>query len=180
MSSELKGDNVYRFKCGGEVYEYKTCNSRKYTNKEFMLCYLFGFTKYGYYHEPCTMENDYDGWLVMFPRSEDNDKEFLKNVKIILENTKSNKVRKIINKILNHCFIIDKEPVIEGDVFMSRKRLNMQAIKEWGEYHIDGHRLKDYYRDTINFSAHKYIKKYYKDHYDEEEQDEINTLTNGE
>ena len=177
MSMELKGNNVYRFKCGNKVYEYKKCNSKKYTNKQFMLCYIFGFAKYDYYNEPCTMENDYDGWLVMFPRSENNDKEFLENVKIILDNTKSVKVRKIINKILNRCFILDKEPVIEGEIFLPNHVLNMQAVKGWAEYHIDQYSLPNYYRDAINFSAHKYIKKYHKDHYSEEEKDEIDILT---
>ena len=173
VPKEING--VYTFECGEDVYTYRTKNKREYSNEEFLNFLLSSHKTYNYYNEPCTMWNDYDGFLVMFPRDERADKKFLSNVILILEHTKSKEKQEIINKILNDCLIIDKEPELRDPT----KKADFFNVKNFGEYHIDRYKLKDIYRDAINYGAHKYIKKFnYKNHYDKQEKQEIDLLTN--
>ena len=173
---EING--VYKFECGEETYTYRTSNKRVYTNQEFINIFKISFANYMYYKEPCTMWNDPDGWLVHFPRIEEQDKGFLRNVKIILENTKNQQKKQLINKILNDCFIVDEEPVLHDGIKLDDPEITFLDAKEFGEYHIDQYKLNKIYRDAINFSVHKYIKKYSKSHYNKNEEENMNLLLN--
>ena len=179
MSISVPRDDgfVYEFDCGDHIYTYRIRNKKSYTNQEFLNILLRSHKTSDYYNEPCTMANDIDGWLVMFPRMEEVDSQFLSNVKVILEHTKSEEKKQLINKILNECLIIDKEPVLLNGKESDPKKINFLNTKEFGSYHIDNHKLKDIYRDTINYSAHQYIKKFnYNGHYSEKENSEMEIL----
>lgn len=169
---------VYKFKCGEDTYTYKTENDKKYTNEEFINIYRYSSANWMYYKEPCTMWNDPDGMLVHFPRNEHNDHEFFHNVMLILEKSQNEEKKQLINKILNECFIVDKEPTfVEGYDLKNIPILDFLKVKEMGDYHIDQFKLKDIYRDTINFVAHKYIKKFnYDGHYNKTEEKNMDLL----
>ena len=171
-------NGVYRFECGKEIYEYRTENKREYTNEEFVKFIKGSLNNSSYYNEPSTTYNDYDGDLIMYPRNSNEDKKFLDSVLVILEHTKSNEKRELINKILNKCLIIDEEPTYKSDADNSYEYNKLSYnLKEVGLCHIDRYALNDIYRDSINYAAHKYIKKYnWKGHYNKEEEKSMELL----
>ena len=174
-----KEDNgKYWFECDDHTYTYRTRNNRKYSNQEFMNILLTSHKTYDYYNEPCTMWNDYDGNLVMFPREEKEDDKFFKSVSIILEHTSNEEKKQLINDILNNCLVIDKEPVLLGNGKISDRNVDFTNVKNYGSYHIDRYKLPETYRDAINYAAHKYIKEYnYKNHYSAEDEKDLELLT---
>ena len=170
-------NGVYKFECGEETYTYRTRNLREYSNEEFMNLLKTSHTNFMYYQEPCTMWNDPDGNLVSFPRNEKNDEDFLFNVKTILVHTENEEKKKLINRILNDCFVVDKEPKLKDGFKLDDKNLTFLETKKFGAYHIDRYALKDIYRDTINFISHRYIKEFNnKSHYTSKEEENINLL----
>ncbi|MBQ0017380.1 MAG: hypothetical protein KBT30_01965, partial [Clostridiales bacterium] len=123
--------NRYIFRCGEDVYEYNISNNKKYSNEEFMKMVKFSFTSDSYYGEPCTMYNDPDGGLVMSPREKHEDERFLDSIRIILEHTKNEKKKTLLNSILNKCLIIDKEPTFKKSN-KDDKDLDLSDVKEFG------------------------------------------------
>ena len=178
VPKEING--VYYFECGDEVYTYRTQNNKEYSNTELKNIIINSFANGCYYNEPCTMWNDPDGNLVMFPRNEKSDKDFLSNALIILKHTKSESKKQLINKILNECLIVDEEPILKQNISLNENEVHFDKVENFGTYHIDRYKLKDIYRDAINCSVHKYIKKYSKSHYNENEEKEIQLLLNEE
>lgn len=177
VPKEING--VYEFNSGKGIYKFRIKNTKKYTNEEFMNIYKMSSANRMYYGEPCTIYNDPDGNLHSFPRNMKNDKLFLQNVLIILEKTKIEEKKQLINNILNECFIVDKEPELKEGIKLSDANLNFTNSNNRGKYHIDQFKLKDIYRDAINCVAHKYIKKYNHDgHYNKTEEKNIDLLLN--
>ena len=169
---------IYKFECGEETYTYKTENNREYTNEEFVNILNTSHSNWMYYKEPCTMWNDPDGLLVMKPRNEESDNNFLNNVRIILKYTKSEEKKQLINKILNKCLIIDEEPKLKDGYKLDDADIYFDKTESFGKYHIDQFKLKSIYRDAINMAVHKYIKIYVKDHYNSKEENNMNLLLN--
>lgn len=171
-------DNVYKFECGDHIYTYRIANKKEYSNEEFLNILLRSKRTSDYYNEPCTMDNDIDGWLVMFPRIEEDDCKFLNSVKVILKHTESDEKKQFINRLLNKCLIIDKEPVLLNGPESDPNKVNFLNIKEFGSYHIDNHKLKDIYRDTINYAAHQYVmnRLNHQGVYSKKEHEEIESL----
>ena len=153
MSIEIsKSDSdVYRFKLGKDVYTYRTQNTQLYSNEDFVNFLQHSSMTSGYYKEPSTIYNDYDGELVMFPRRKQEDKSFLSDVQLVLTHTKSEKLKQFINKCLNKCLIIDKQPVLKDAKF----GYNYSNIKQLGKYHIDVYGLDKLHKNTISLAAHK-------------------------
>ena len=132
-------------------HKYKDENSRHYTNAEIVKYCIGSFLTYEYYHEPCTMSNDPDGWLVIFPRDEIADKRFVENVEFMIRKEKNAKKLEKLNEILNKGLIFDKEPVYD-------KNNDSPFPKEWGEYHIDQHKIPNEMKDALNSYVNKYFK----------------------
>ena len=166
-------DGVYVFEYGEKTYTYRTKNRRQYTNQEFMNIFKTAFENDLYYNEPCTVWNDLDGYLAAFPRNKNEDYKFMKNVKFILENVKSEEKKQVINNILNKCFIVDEEPKLKDGYSLHSKEITLTETKEFGAYHIDNNELDEYHRDLINFVAHKYGKN-------KDEKDEMDVLMEDE
>lgn len=73
--------------------------------------------------------------------------------------------------------MVDKEPILEDGFSLNDQSIDFTKTKDMGKFHIDQHELKDIYRDTINFVAHKYIKKYNFDgHYNKNEEKNMEIL----
>lgn len=175
----VEENGVYTFKCGRYIYTYRTKNEREYTNNELMNIIKSSWANWKYYEEPSTTYNDIDGWFETFPRNKKNDEAFLKNVKIILENTQSDDKKQLINKILNKCLVVDKEPKLKDGSKLDDVNLDLSHIEKMGKYHIDQYKLDDIYRSAINFSVHQYIKKLNFDgRYSDKENKELELLLN--
>jgi len=166
MSMELPKEinGVYTFECDDHTYAYRTMNVRKYSNQEFMNILR-------------TSHKTFDYYKAMFPREEAADWKFLENVRIILKYTKSEQKKELINDILNNCLIIDEEPTLLGDKKLFDENVYFTNVKERGSYHIDRCKLHSFYRDAINYVAHKYIKEYNsKNHYTDKEEKNLELL----
>ena len=166
-------DGFYKFQIESLLYEYRIENKKTYKNEEFLTFLKNSAPNRGYYEEPSTPFNDPDSLLITSPRNKREDEKFLMSVITILKNTKSEDKKNLINSILNNCLIIDKEP--PTFVYIVNPRgMRYIDLKNRGLYHIDNQALSDYYRDTINFASHKYLKK--QSNRSKKEQENINLL----
>ena len=152
MSIEKSTENeVYKFQVGERTYTYRTKNKRLYSNEEFANFLQSAGLTSGYYDEPCTDLNDYDGNRVLFPRKALEDQTFLWNVQLVLKHTKSAEKAQLLNKILNESLIIDEEPVLKD----AKLGYTVSNLSNPGSYHVDVHKINRSYKDAINLSARK-------------------------
>ena len=152
MSAEMSTENeVYEFQLGERTYSYRKKNKRLYSNEEFANFLQNAGLTSGYYNEPCTIWNDYDGDLVLFPRNALEDRVFLWNVQLVLKHTKSAEQAQLLNKILNESLIIDEEPVLKD----AKLGYTASNLSNPGSCHVDVYKINRSYIDSINLSARK-------------------------
>lgn len=164
-SHEFK-DGFCIIKINNQVYKYREHNSRVYSNDEFVNMLNASLGERDYYLIPKYNIKPYEKDLF-------KDLEFVDRIKTILNYTKSQQKKNVINKILNECMIIDVEPVSADNA----KNMTLSNVKNIGRFHLDRDKLKDAYIDAINYAYHKYINRFENKQYSQEEMKELELLS---